>query len=124
MLECPRAQRGTRRVVEHAAGEGCRPQPPNLVRCERCDFVVDNLSYAGLPEPGETRTSEAHQAIARAKPQVAVSCLGDGIYRRSGKSGFLVPVVCTESIHEVELEHANRLARRLRRGLRRSHAWP
>src|SRR5580700_6594953 len=98
MLEFPRAQRGTQRVVEHAAGRGCRPQPANRVRCERCNLVIDNLRYAGLPEPGETCASEAHQAIARAKPQVAVSCLGDGIYGRSGESVFLVPVVFTESI--------------------------
>src|SRR5580704_15382442 len=109
MLECPRVQRGTRRVVEHAAGRGCRPQLANRVRCERCNLVIDNLRHAGLAKPSETCASEAHQAIARAKPQVAVSCLGDGIYRRSGKSGFLVPVVWTESIHEVGLERTNRL---------------
>src|SRR5580700_925294 len=98
MLEGPQAQRGTRRVAEHAAGRGCRPQPANRVRCERCNLVIDNLRNARLPEPSETCASEAHQAVARANPQVAVGCLGDGIYGRSGESVFLVPVVFTESI--------------------------
>jgi len=98
--------------------------PTTIGRDRPLDVLPSGTRRSGLPEPSETCASEAHQAIARAKPQVAVSCLGDGIYRRSGKSGFLVPVVDTESIHEVGFEHANRLARRPRRGLRRSHAWP